>query len=57
MTPKTMDRACTMFNTMITKHADDLREAHFDWQILEVYDGRTNEVIQVPVPWVSLYWR
>lgn len=58
LTPKMMDRATLMFTTMINKHADDLREAHFDWSIQELYDGRYGDIlVQTPLPLVSLYWR
>lgn len=58
LTPKMMDKACGMFTTMVNKHSDELREAHFDFYVLELYDARyPDQLIQQAVPWCSLYWR
>lgn len=57
MTPKMFERSNTMFTTMVNKHADELREAHYDWYKLELYDARYNTMVEYLVPWCSLYWR
>ena len=50
-----IDKVCTMFTTLINKHASQIYQAKVDWQVLELYNPRfPDSVIMQPVPLVLI---